>query len=87
MTKQRYLRWGLPEQPVPKHPYRDSLLVYGFFALLVVLLAWVTGGSVVRGVVVAAAVWVAASLWSIVRWRERLRRESASRAAEPEIEP
>jgi Flp pilus assembly protein TadB len=87
VTRQRHLRWGLPEQPVPKHPYRDSVLVYGFFALVVVLLAWVTGGSVVRGVVVAAAVWVAASLWSIVRWRERLRREAAARRVEQELEP
>jgi hypothetical protein len=86
VTKQRYLRWGLPEQPLPKHPYRDSIVVYGFFALLVVLLAWVTGGSVERGIVVAAAVWVAASLWSIVRWRERLRRETAARPLEEELE-
>jgi hypothetical protein len=72
---------------VPKHPYRDSFLVYGFFALLVVLLAWVTGGSVVRAVVIAAAVWAAASLWNVVRWRERLRREAARSSAEREVEP
>jgi hypothetical protein len=70
---------------VPKHPYRDSLLVYGFFALLVVLFAWLTGGSIVRGAVVAAAVWVAASLWSIVRWRERIRREAAKQLDEQEL--
>ena len=73
MTRQRHLRWGLPERPVPKHPYRDSLLVYGFFAVLIVVLAWVTGGSLVRAIVVAALVWAAASLWSIVSWRRRLR--------------
>ena len=79
MSKQRHLRWGLPETPVPKHPYRDSMLVYGFLALLVVLLAWITGGSVGRAVVIAVVVWIAASAWSIVRWRQQLRREDARR--------
>jgi hypothetical protein len=87
MSRQRHLRWGLPEQPVPKHPYRDSLVVYGILALLVVLLGWATGSSVARAAVIAVVVWAAASLWSIVRWRERLRRESAERPLEQEVEP
>ena len=78
MTRQR-LRWGLPESPTPKHPYRDSMLAYGFFALVVVLLAWLTGGSVGKAVVIAAVVWVAATLWSAARWHQRLRREEANR--------
>ncbi len=83
MSKQpRHLRWGLPEQPVPKHPYRDSMLVYGFFALVVVLLAWLTGGSVAKAVVIAAAVWLAATVWNVVRWRQRLQREEAKRLAD-----
>jgi membrane protein implicated in regulation of membrane protease activity len=55
------------------------MLVYGFFALVVVLLAWITGGSVAKAVVIAAVVWAVASIWSIVRWRRRLRREAARR--------
>jgi hypothetical protein len=80
MTKEkpRHLSWGLPEAPLSKHPYRDSLLVYGFFAVLVVLLAWITGGSIEKAVVIAAAVWAAASLWSVVRLRQRLQREAAA---------
>jgi membrane protein implicated in regulation of membrane protease activity len=80
MTKEkpRHLRWGLPEAPVPKHPYRDSMLVYGFFAALVVLLAWVTGGSVGKAALIAVAVWAAATIWSIARWRQRLQREAAA---------
>ena len=73
----RHLRWGLPETPIPKHPYRDSMLVYGFFALVVVALAWLTGGSVGKAVLIAAVVWVAATAWSVTRWRQRLRREAA----------
>jgi len=44
-----------------------------------VLLAWITGGSIEKAVVIAAAVWAAASLWSVVRLRQRLQREAAAR--------
>jgi hypothetical protein len=86
MTKEkpRQLRWGLPEAPTPKHPYRDSMLVYGFFAALVVLLAWITGGSVRKAALIAVVVWVAATVWSIARWRQRLQREAAAARAEAE---
>jgi hypothetical protein len=82
--KPRHLRWGLPEAPVPKHPYRDSMLVYGFFAALVVLLAWITGGSVAKAALIAVVVWVAATIWSIARWRQRLQREAAAARDEGE---
>jgi len=77
--QQRYLRWGLPESPTPKHPYRDTAVVYGGFAVVVVLLAWVTGGSVLKGIAVAAVVFVAACTWSWARWHQRLRREAEAR--------
>jgi hypothetical protein len=75
----RRLRWALPEAATPKHPYRDSMLVYGFFAVLVVVFAWATGGSVGKAVLIAIAVWIAATLWSSVRWRQRLREEARRR--------
>ena len=37
----RRLRWQLPETPPPKHPVRDTLLVYAGLAVVVVLVAWV----------------------------------------------
>ena len=49
MTRPRRLRWGVPEQPLPKHPYRDTLILYGVFAALIVLVAWLTGGGVGYG--------------------------------------
>jgi membrane protein implicated in regulation of membrane protease activity len=46
-------------------------------ALVVVLVAWLTGGSLVNAVIVAAAFFVAATAWSWRRFRERLRADEA----------
>jgi len=74
VTRPRLLRWSAVPARVPRHPYRDSLLVYGLFAFVVVVAAWATGGPVWRAVAIAAVAWAAASAWSVVRWRQRLRR-------------
>jgi hypothetical protein len=79
VTKPRRLRWGVPEPPPPKHPYRDSLILYGVLAVVIVVIAWATGGGVVRAVVIAAAFFVLASANSVYRWRDRLR-EAEERA-------
>ena len=50
-----------PPRKMPKHPYRDSALIYGALALVVVVLAFLTGGGVLRAVVYAALVFVAAT--------------------------
>jgi Flp pilus assembly protein TadB len=70
----RRLRWDLPESPPPKHPYRDTALVYFVFALLIVLVAWLTGGPLGRAVVLAALFFVIAYGWSVWRWHKRLSR-------------
>jgi Flp pilus assembly protein TadB len=70
----RRLRWDLPESPPPKHPYRDTALVYLVFALLIVLVAWLTGGPLGRAVVLAALFFVIAYGWSVWRWHKRLSR-------------
>jgi Flp pilus assembly protein TadB len=75
--KPRRLQWGLPESPPPKHPYRDTLLVYGGLAVVVVLLAWATGGSLGKAVAVAAVFFVIASVWNVYRWRARARSAAA----------
>jgi membrane protein implicated in regulation of membrane protease activity len=76
MSRSRRLDWGLPEPPPPKHPYRDTLLIYGIFALLIVLVAWATGSGVTRAIVIAAFFYVVASAWSGARWRRRLRAQA-----------
>jgi membrane protein implicated in regulation of membrane protease activity len=72
----RRLQWGLPETPPPKHPYRDSLLVYGGFALVIIVIAWVTGGGVGKAAIVAVVFFAVASAWNMYRWRTKLRDEA-----------
>ena len=72
----RILRWD-PEprsQELPKRPYRDTVLVYLGFALLIVVIATATGGGFVRAVVFAGLFWAAASAYGFVTMRRRIAR-------------
>ncbi len=81
MSRPRRLQWGVPEAPPPKHPYRDTLLVYAGLAAVVVLVAWATGGAIGKAAVVAIGFFVVASAWNVYRWRGKLH-EASRRAAE-----
>lgn len=82
----RELRWSSsPPRPIPRHPYRDTAIVYGFFAGLVVLLGWATGGSVLKALGLAVAFFVAAVAWSWFRWRQRLAQQAASTESEEQL--
>ena len=72
MSEKRYLRWPT-EAPKPKHGYRDTFFVYGGMCILVVLFAWLSGGSVMRGVVVAVILFVVGTTYSLVRWHDLVR--------------
>jgi Flp pilus assembly protein TadB len=67
----RKLEWGGPPHQPTKRPYRDTFLVYGVLAVIVVIVAWVTGGSLGRAVVVALIFFGAATLWNVYRLRTR----------------
>ena len=50
----RRLRWDAPtDQTMPKRPYRDTVLVYGGMAVVVVVIALLTGGGFVKALVIA----------------------------------
>ena len=61
--------------PLPKRPYRDSVLFHGVLSLCIVGVAAVTGGGILRAVAVGAAFFVVATGWSWWRFRERIATE------------
>lgn len=67
----RRLRWSGPEGSTSRHVYRDTVLVYAGLAVIVVLVALVTGGGFVRAVVVAGLFFAVACTWSLYRLRRR----------------
>jgi len=74
MSRPRRLKWGVPEQPTPKHPYRDTALVYLGLAVVVVIVAVATGGALVNALVIAGLFWLAATTYGILNWRRKLRK-------------
>lgn len=68
-----------PELPVPKRPYRDSILFYGVLSILLVIVAYLTDGRLARAVVLAVGFFVVATAWSWWRFRTRLEAEQENR--------
>lgn len=62
--------------PLPRRPYRDSLLLNLVLAGMILLLAWATGGSLGRALVVAVGFLFVSTAWSWWRFRTRIEQES-----------
>jgi 4-hydroxybenzoate polyprenyltransferase len=60
------------DRPLPRRPYRDSAILYGVLAVLVLGFALLTGSDLARALVIAAVFFVAATAWSWFRFRQRL---------------
>jgi Flp pilus assembly protein TadB len=58
-------------------PYRDSLLIYGAFGLLVVVIGVATGGHVLQVVIAGIAAFLLATAlqWRALRKRERKQKQ------------
>ncbi|MBD0349494.1 MAG: hypothetical protein ICV59_10110 [Thermoleophilia bacterium] len=67
---------GGSELPIPKRPYRDSAIFYAVLSAIVVGVAAITGGDLVKAGLVAVGFFVVATAWSWWRFRQRLQRES-----------
>jgi hypothetical protein len=75
----KIFRLPAPPRTVPRRPYRDSALLYGSLATVLVVAAAFTGGSLVRALVIGSCFFAVAMAWSWHRWRERLREEERRR--------
>jgi hypothetical protein len=59
--------------PLPRHPYRDSALLHGALAVVIVVVTVLTGGKPLTGVLVALAYFALATAWSWMRFSQRIR--------------
>ena len=72
--KRKRVRWGdRAPSPLPKRPYRDTVIVNLGLAVTIVLVAWLTGGRIRTAVFIAVAFFVVATAWSFRVWRRKLR--------------
>jgi hypothetical protein len=71
----RVRRWEIPEDPLPRHPYRNSIVFHAVLACLIVVAAWATDGGIPRAIGFAVAYFVLASGYSVWKWRQRLDQE------------
>ncbi len=69
------MKWDVPNVPPSRRPLRDSMIIYGALALLIVVIATVTGGDLPRALFAAAAFFVAANAWTWWRVRRRAEQE------------
>jgi membrane protein implicated in regulation of membrane protease activity len=77
-------RWKpFEDRPIPAHPYRDTALVYGIMAALLIIVASVTGGDILRAILVAAVFFLVVTAWSWWKFRGRIREREAARTTEP----
>ena len=64
----------MSDLPPPSQPYRNAAIVHGLLAGAIVLVAWLSDGSLGKALVVAAAYFVIATAWTWFRFRQRERR-------------
>ena len=72
----------MSDLPAPPRPYRGSAILHAVLALVILVVAAISGGDLVKAVLVAVAYFVIATGWTWFRFRQR-----ASRAAPPERGP
>jgi Flp pilus assembly protein TadB len=64
----------LPSRRRSRRPYRDSAIVYGVLAAVVVVIAVVTGGRVAWSILLAVAAFVLATAWTWWHLRRQAQR-------------
>jgi 4-amino-4-deoxy-L-arabinose transferase-like glycosyltransferase len=77
--QKRKLRWDGTPRTVPRHPYRDSAIVYAVLAGIVVGVTALTGGNMRTALIIAPLLFVVATGYSWWRWRQRERQEAENR--------
>ena len=71
----------MSDLPPPSRPYRGSAVLHGILALVILVVAAVSGGNLLRAFVVAIAYFLVATGWSWFRFRQRASRKAAQPAS------
>ena len=69
------------ERPIPAHPYRDTALVYGCMAGVLVVVAALTGGDLLQAALGAAAFFAVATAWTWWKFHRRIKARDAAAVA------
>jgi hypothetical protein len=69
----------LPDEPLPRHPFRNSAIFYGVLAGGVIAFGLLTNNDVAETVVIAVVFFVLATGYSWWRFRQRMQREARPR--------
>ncbi len=68
----------MSDPPTPPRAYRGSATVHAVLALVILLVAAISGGGLVKALLVAAAYFVIATGWTWYRFRQREARGAAA---------
>jgi membrane protein implicated in regulation of membrane protease activity len=68
--------------PPPPRAYRGSAILHGVLALVILVIAALTGGGLVRAVLVALAYFVVATAWTWFRFRQRETKAASAKVGE-----
>ena len=74
----------MSDLPPPGQTYRATAILYAILSLLIVLVAALSGGGLVKAAIVAALFFVLATGWSWFRLRQRERRAAPRDQAPPD---
>jgi hypothetical protein len=64
----------LPDEPLPRHPYRNSAIFYAVLACAVIAFGVLTDNGLTETVVIAVVFFVLATGYSWWRFRQRIQR-------------
>ena len=76
-SKRKRLRWDGTSRTMPRHPYRDSAIMYAILAAAVVGVTALTDGNMRAALIIAPVLFVVATGYSWWRWHQRQRQEEA----------
>jgi membrane protein implicated in regulation of membrane protease activity len=81
-TRKKKLHWSGSPSRLPAHSYRDSAILYGILAALVVGVTALTDGDLRAALIIAPVLFVVATAYSWWRLRRREREEERERQEE-----